>query len=106
MYRQNIHADIIYKTIVLLNTDMYYLCKWGWLGKAESYFIGHPTDIGLQLGKARPAVLAADKARGGMFLFLLFLHFHSFHFLPCPSLLSPLLSLLSLFSLSLGDKAK
>ena len=26
---------------------------------------------------ARPAILVADKGRGGMFLFLLFLHFHS-----------------------------
>ena len=52
---------------------------------------------------ARPAVLAAGKGRGGMFLFLLFLHFHSFSFLPCPSLSSPILSLLSIFSLTLGD---
>ena len=55
---------------------------------------------------ARPASLAAGKGRGGMFLFLLFLHFNSFSFLPCPSLSSPLLSLLSLFSLSLGDDTK
>ena len=54
----------------------------------------------------RPAILAAGKGRGGMFLFLLFLHCHSFSFLPCPSLSSPLLSLLSLFSLSLGDQHK
>ena len=47
---------------------------------------------------ARPAILAAGKDRGGMFLFVLFLHFHSFSFLPCPSLSSHLLSLLSLFS--------
>ena len=41
---------------------------------------------------ARPAILEADKGRGGMFLFLLFLHFHScssffpvlfFHLLYC-----------------------
>ena len=55
---------------------------------------------------ARPAVLAAGKGREGMFLFLLFLHFHSFSFLPCPSLSSSPLSLLSLFSLSLGDETK
>ena len=47
----------------------------------------------------RPAILIADKGRGGMFLFLLILDFHS-----CSSLSSRLLSLLSLFSLSLGDK--
>ena len=34
---------------------------------------------------ARPAILAAGKGRGGMFLFLLFLHFHLFHpFSPVP----------------------
>ena len=65
--------------------------------------LGHPTDIDLQLG--RPAILAAGtcKGRGGMFLFLLFLHCHSFSFLLYPSLSSPLLSL---FSLSLGDDTK
>ena len=41
---------------------------------------------------ARPAILVAGKGRGGMFLFL-----------PCPSLSSPLLSLLSP---SLGDDTK
>ena len=50
---------------------------------------------------ARPTILAAGKGRGGMLLFLLFLHFHSFSFLLCPSFSSPLLILLSLFSLSL-----
>ena len=47
---------------------------------------------------ARPAILAAGKDRGGMFLFLLFLHSFIFLFPPYPSLSSPLLSLLSLFS--------
>ena len=51
---------------------------------------------------ARPAFLAAGKGRGGMFLFLLF---NSFSFLPWPSL-SSLLSLLSFFSLSVGDDTK
>ena len=50
---------------------------------------GHSTEIGLQ--SARPAILAAGKGRGEWFL-----HFFIFVFLPCPSLLSPLLSLLSL----------
>ena len=46
--------------------------------------LGHPTDIGLHLGKAcYPFV--ADKGRGGMFFFLLFLHFHSCSsFFPVP----------------------
>ena len=55
---------------------------------------------------ARPAILVASKGRGGMFLFLLFLHFHSCSsFFPVP-LFHHLLSLLSLFSLSLGDDTK
>ena len=52
------------------------------------------------------AILVAGKGKGGKFLFLLFLHFHSFFFLPCPSLSSPLLSLLSFFSLSLAEDTK
>ena len=54
----------------------------------------------------RPAVLAAGKGRGGMFLFLVSSLSFIFPFLLCPSLLSTLLSLLSLFSLSLGDDTK
>ena len=81
----------------------------GWLGEAKVSCILRHQGIKLILAYswARPAILAAGKGRGGMFLFLflLFLHFHSFSFLPCPSL-SSLLSLLSLFSLSLGDNTK
>ena len=57
---------------------------------------------------AMPAILAAGKSRGGMFLFLVFLHFSSFIFLfhPNPSLSSLVLSLLSIYSLSLGDNTK
>ena len=46
----------------------------------------------------RPAILVADKGRGGCFYFFCF-----FTFIPV-SLSSPLLSLLSPFSLSLGDE--
>ena len=56
---------------------------------------------------ARPAILVAGKGRGGISLFLLFLHFHSCSFFfPCLPLSSPLLSLLSLFSFFLGDDTK
>ena len=66
--------------------------------------LGHPNDIGLQLGKA--CFLVAGKGIGGICLFLLFLHFHfCSSFFPV-SLSSPLLSLLSLISLSLGDDIK
>ena len=57
---------------------------------------------------ARPGILVADKDSVGMFLFLLFLHFHSCSsFFPVSLIYSSLLlSLLSLFSLSLGDDPK
>ena len=80
----------------------------GWLVEAKVPCILRRSGVQLILAFswARPAVLAAGKGRGKMFLFLLFLHFHSFSFLPCPSFSSPLLNLLSLFSLSLGDDTK
>ena len=64
--------------------------------------LGCPTEIGYSW--ARPAILSAGKGRGGMVssLSLSFI----FLFLPCLCLSSPLLSLLSLFSLSLGDDTK
>ena len=78
------------------NTE-YARCPVGWLGEAKvSCILRHR---GVQMifaySWARPAILAAGKGRGGMFLFHLFLHFHSFSFLPCPFLLSPLLSPIS-----------
>ena len=69
-----------------------------------SYITGRPTDIGLQMGRA--AILVAGKGRGGMFLFICFFTSFLFLFLPCSSFSSLLLSLLSLFSLSLGDNTE
>ena len=79
-----------------------------WLGEAKLSCILCHRGVQLTLANscARPAILVAGKGRGGMFLFLLFLHFYSFSFLPCSSLSSLLLSLLSLFSLSLEDDTK
>ena len=79
------------------------LFSWGWSGGAKVLCILHHWGVQLILAYswARPAILVVGKGRGGMFLFLLFLHF-----LSCPSLSSPQLSLLSLFSLSLGDDTK
>ena len=55
---------------------------------------------------ARPAILVADKGRGGIFLFLLFLHFHSFcSFSPVP-LFHLLYFLFYLSSPCLGDDTK
>ena len=69
------------------------LCHWG-------------VQLILAYSWARPTILVAVKGRGGMFLFLLFLHFHSYFSFFTFSLSSPLLFLLSLFSLSLGDSTK
>ena len=81
--------------------------RWRWLGETKvSFILGHRVQLILAYSWARPAILAAGKGRGGMFLFLLFLHCHSISLLPCPSLSSPLLSLLSLFSLSQGLRCR
>ena len=83
-----------------------YVQQRGWLGEAKvSCILSHRGfQLILAYSWARPAILVAGKGRGGMFLFLLFLHFYSCSFfLPCPSLSSPLLSL---FYLSLGDDTK
>ena len=61
-----------------------------------SYILRHwVIQLILAYSWARSTILVACKGRGGMILFLLFLHFHS-----------PLLSLLSFFSHSLGDDTK
>ena len=74
----------------------------GWSGGAKVSCILRHRGVQLILAYswARPAILVAGKGRGGMFLFLLFLHFHPCSFLPCSSLSSLLLSLLSLFPFS------
>ena len=78
------------------------------MGGAKVLCILHHRGVQLILAYswARPAILVVGKGRGGMFLFLLFLHFHSCSsFFPVP-LFHLLYSLLSLFSLSLGDDTK
>ena len=56
---------------------------------------------------ARPAILVAGKGRGGnVFISSLSSLSFLFLFLPCLSLSSPLLSLLSFFFLSLEDDTK
>ena len=53
--------------------------NWGWLGVAKVLCIlcHRAIQLILAYSLARPAVLVAGKGRGGMSLFLLFLHFHS-----------------------------
>ena len=67
---------------------------------------GHPTDIGLQLGKACYLFCVAGKGRGNVFISSVSSLSFQVLFLPCPSLSSVLLFVLSLFSLSLGDDTK
>ena len=59
--------------------DLFSLKKRGWSGVAMVLCILRHRGVQLKLAYswARPAILVAGKGRGGMFLFLLFLHFHS-----------------------------
>ena len=80
-----------------------YLCHnlgWGWSDGAKVLCILDYRGVQLILAYswARPAILVVGKGRGGMFLFLLFLHFHSCSsFFPVP-LFHLLYSLFYLFS--------
>ena len=72
----------------------------GWSGGAKVLCILHHWGVQLILAYswARPAILVVGKGRGGMFLFLLFLHFHSCSsFFPVPLFHLPY-SLFYLFS--------
>ena len=72
----------------------------GWSGGAKVLCILHHWGVQLILAYswARPAILVVGNGRGGMFLFLLFLHFHSCSsFFPVP-LFHLLYSLFYLFS--------
>ena len=84
-------------TMLLGNVSLKF---WGWLGGAKVLCILHHWGVQLILAYswARPAILVVGKSRGGMFLFLLFLHFHSCSsFFPVP-LFHLLYSLFYLFS--------
>ena len=60
--------------------DLHCLQRLGWLCEAKVSCILRHRGVQLILAYswARPAILAAGKGRGGMFLFLRFLHFRSF----------------------------
>ena len=73
----------------------------GW-GKGVVYLASPGVQLILAYSWARPAVLAAGKVEGDCFYFFCFFTIIHFHFSLVPSLSSPLLSLLSLFSLSLS----
>ena len=55
---------------------------WGWSGGAKvSCILRHwGVQLILAYSWARPSILVAGKGKGGIFLFLLFLHFHSCFF--------------------------
>ena len=77
----------------------------GWSVVAKMSCILHHSGVQLILAYswARPTILVAGKDRGGMLLFLLFLHFHSFSSSLSLAFIS---STISFFSLSLGDDTK
>ena len=84
--------------LYLGHCDLYFM--FGWSGGAKVLCILHHWGVQLILAYswARPAILVVGKGRGGMFLFLLFLHFHSCSsFFPVP-LFHLLYSLFYLFS--------
>ena len=100
-----------YSTICYKGDNFYNLLSftpipfWGWQGEEKVSCIMCHRGVQLRLAYnwARPAILAAGKGSGGMFLFLLFLHFHSCSSFFLVSLSSPLLAL---FSLSGRDDTK
>ena len=96
---------IIIKKII----TAFVLVSSGWLGEAKvfcSRFCHRGVQLILAYSWARPVVLAGGKITGVMLLFLLFVLFLSFpSSFPIPLFSSPL-SLLCLFSLSLGHDTK
>ena len=91
--------------------DIFLISAGGWLGVAKVSCILCHRGVQLILANSwtRSAILVAGKGRGRD-IFISFVSSLSFLFLslPCPSFSSPLLhvSLLSLFSISLGDDTK
>ena len=78
--------EILYQNILKICSFLTYTCR-GWSGGAKvSCILCHRgVQLILAYSWARPAILVAGKGRGGMFLFLLFLHFHSCSsFFPVP----------------------
>ena len=84
-------------------------CISGWSGVAEVSCILRHRGVQMRLAYswARPDILVAGQGRGGnVFISSVSSLSFLFLFLSCPSLLSPVLSILSLSPLSLGDDTK
>ena len=85
------------------------MTRRGWSGGEKVSCISRHMGVRLILAYswARPAILVAGKDTGGnVFISSVSSLSFLFLFLPCPSLSSLLLSLLSLFPLSVGDDTK
>ena len=76
---RNIEKNNAYQHFMSCYTGDCSIQMWGWSGVAMVSCILCHRGVQLKLAYswARPAILVAGKGRGGMFLFLLFLHFHS-----------------------------
>ena len=95
--------------IQLFNHYSTYYRGWSGVAKGVLYLmsLGHPLDIGLHLGKACcPCSRYQVRVEGNVFISSVSSLSFLVLFLPCPSLSSPLLSFLSLFSLSLGEETE
>ena len=71
----------------LFLNGIFFFFFWGWSGGAKVLCILHHQGVQLILAYswARPAIFVVGKGRGGMFLYLLFLHFNSCSsFFPVP----------------------
>ena len=71
--RNRVYSNLLYVFYVV-----FFFTERGWSGGAKVLCILHHWGVQLILAYswARPAILVVGKGRGGMFLFLLFLHFH------------------------------
>ena len=68
-----------------ISPSSYSLKGWSGGAKVSCILCHRGVQLILAYSWARPAILVAGKGRGGMFLFLLFLHFHSCSsFFPVP----------------------
>ena len=88
-------------TVIRSNTHLNLLLGWSGVAKESGILRHWGVQLILAYSWARPAILIADKGRGGMFLFLLFHSCSSFFPVPLFHLLYYLFS-----PISLGDDTK
>ena len=86
-FRTKIGVSVLLSLFIYCKIDLQSNLHVWWSGGAKVLCILHHWGVQLILtySWARPAILVVGKGRGGMFLFLLFLHFHSCSsFFPVP----------------------